>query len=112
MGLKTFGLIMLVMNSAFLTRPEADWLISWFGHSAPPPRRRRARRSQRIHGSRRAHVTCVGPYLRRLSRFPSSLPLARADVQRREYAVMVHGGAAGADCQFRDPCDAEAAPRS
>lgn len=36
MGLKTFALIMLVMNMAFLNRREVDWLLSWFT-PAPTP---------------------------------------------------------------------------
>jgi hypothetical protein len=44
MGLKEFGLIMLVMNMAFLTPQEAKWLLSWFTPSStpstpPPPAR-------------------------------------------------------------------------
>jgi hypothetical protein len=31
MGLKTFALIMLVMNMAFLRKDEAIWLLSWIG---------------------------------------------------------------------------------
>jgi hypothetical protein len=36
MGLKTFSLIMLIMNMAFLRTEEADWLTSWFIPSAGP----------------------------------------------------------------------------
>ncbi len=35
MGLKTFALIMLVMNFAFLSRGELDWFLSWFGRKPP-----------------------------------------------------------------------------
>jgi hypothetical protein len=35
MGLKTFSLIMLVMNMAFLNEREVEWLLSWF-LPAPP----------------------------------------------------------------------------
>lgn len=40
MGLKTFGLIMLVLNMAFLRKEEASWLLSWFirARSAPTQR--------------------------------------------------------------------------
>jgi hypothetical protein len=31
MGLKTFSLIMLVMNMAFLRKEEVYWLVGWFG---------------------------------------------------------------------------------
>ena len=33
MGLKTFSLMMLVMNMAFLTKDEVLWFLGWF---APP----------------------------------------------------------------------------
>jgi uncharacterized membrane protein YphA (DoxX/SURF4 family) len=36
MGLKTFSLIMLVMNMVFLSPQEANWLLGWFTPSATP----------------------------------------------------------------------------
>ncbi len=36
MGLKTFSLMMLVMNMAFLTNAEASWFLRFFGRSRGP----------------------------------------------------------------------------
>jgi hypothetical protein len=36
MGLKTFSLMMLVMNMAFLTAAEGRWLMSWFAGRSKP----------------------------------------------------------------------------
>ncbi len=41
MGLKTFSMIMLVMNMAFLRPEEVSWMLSWFRFAAPRTQRRR-----------------------------------------------------------------------
>jgi hypothetical protein len=42
MGLKTFSLMMLVMNMAFLKPSEVRWALSWFASKTGPPAESRA----------------------------------------------------------------------